>query len=469
MQAENDKLSSSNKITMANLMIRRNQEMTLRQGILKLTGEFHKEQMDYKEKCRSRIKNYLKISGLHMTEEEMDESIEGGNLFNTVSLMTAEKDKKLLFEDVKSRHEDIIKLEGSIRELHEMFQDLTMLVESQGEMADHIETNVISAKGLAFKALDNVKGAEAAKRRNIKDISVNNILQIFYVSIYYDFFIYSSASMSSQSSSSGSGKSGEGEKYFIGDFSIEIPKNGSGLTFYPFTAKLKIQKIDVLSCFVGLMLVGDKFLLINNKPATDAKQLNGLVTVKFRRDLRYKVIEVRREKSEKEGYEIIFLQLHWRPQIGLGIQLVKTDGSVIIFMVEPNSIISNHFFAGDRIISVNGVLMIDVDVTKNAFRDYIANSLPIDIKLERKLKKTIQKLPADVTQIMERRNGFWLKPTTLTSISAVDESKYKVYHVKSVESVPIDVDNSGNKLKKTPSRSGSNSSLDENKKKRKKR
>uniref|UniRef100_A0A915LMF1 t-SNARE coiled-coil homology domain-containing protein n=1 Tax=Meloidogyne javanica TaxID=6303 RepID=A0A915LMF1_MELJA len=157
MQAENDKLSSSNKITMANLMIRRNQEMTLRQGILKLTGEFHKEQMDYKEK-----------SGLHMTEEEMDESIEGGNLFNTVSIMTAEKDKRLLFEDVKSRHEDIIKLEGSIRELHEMFQDLAMLVESQGEMADHIETNVICAKELAFKALDNVKGAEAAKRRNIK-------------------------------------------------------------------------------------------------------------------------------------------------------------------------------------------------------------------------------------------------------------------------------------------------------------
>ncbi|KAL7078979.1 hypothetical protein ACQ4LE_001045 [Meloidogyne hapla] len=167
MQAENDKLSSS-KITKANLMIRRNQEMTLRQGILKLTGEFHKEQMDYKEKCRSRIKNYLKISGLFMSEEEMDEAIEGGNLFNTVSIMTAEKDKKLLFEDVKSRHEDIIKLEGSIRELHEMFQDLAMLVESQGEMADHIETNVICAKELAYKALENVKGAEAGKRRNIK-------------------------------------------------------------------------------------------------------------------------------------------------------------------------------------------------------------------------------------------------------------------------------------------------------------
>jgi t-SNARE complex subunit (syntaxin) len=57
-----------------------------------------------------------------MSDEEMDEAIEGGKLFNTVSIMTAEKDKKLLFEDVKSRHEDIVRLEGSIRELHEMFQ-----------------------------------------------------------------------------------------------------------------------------------------------------------------------------------------------------------------------------------------------------------------------------------------------------------------------------------------------------------
>uniref|UniRef100_A0A915LMB2 PDZ domain-containing protein n=1 Tax=Meloidogyne javanica TaxID=6303 RepID=A0A915LMB2_MELJA len=127
-------------------------------------------------------------------------------------------------------------------------------------------------------------------------------------------------------------------------------------------------------------------------------------------------------------------KLHWCPHVGLGIQLVKTDDNVIIPMVEPNSIISNHFFAGDKIISVNGVLMFEVDATKIAFREYIANNQPIDIKLERKVNlKTIQKLPGD-----------------------------------SVESVPIAVDDSGKKLKKTPSPSGSNSSLDGSKEKRKK-
>uniref|UniRef100_A0A915NXI8 PDZ domain-containing protein n=1 Tax=Meloidogyne floridensis TaxID=298350 RepID=A0A915NXI8_9BILA len=138
--------------------------------------------------------------------------------------------------------------------------------------------------------------------------------------------------------------------------------------------------MDILCCFAGLMLVGDKFLLINDKPATDAKQLNGLVT---------------------------------------------------------------------------------------AFRHCAENSLPIKVKLERKIAVT-EKVPNDVLQILERRNGFWYKPSPLNSISDVDESEYKVYHVKSVESVTIAFDDSGKKLKKIPSPSGSNSSLDGSKEKKKK-
>lgn len=43
----------------------------------------------------------------------------------------ADRDKKMLFEDVKSRHDDILKLEAAIRELHEIYQDMAMLVDSQ--------------------------------------------------------------------------------------------------------------------------------------------------------------------------------------------------------------------------------------------------------------------------------------------------------------------------------------------------
>lgn len=38
---------------------------------------------------------------------------------------------KQTLADIEARHADIIKLETSIRELHDMFMDMAMLVESQ--------------------------------------------------------------------------------------------------------------------------------------------------------------------------------------------------------------------------------------------------------------------------------------------------------------------------------------------------
>jgi syntaxin 1A len=38
---------------------------------------------------------------------------------------------KQTLADIEARHADIIKLENSIRELHDMFMDMSMLVENQ--------------------------------------------------------------------------------------------------------------------------------------------------------------------------------------------------------------------------------------------------------------------------------------------------------------------------------------------------
>lgn len=38
---------------------------------------------------------------------------------------------KQTLADIEARHADIVKLENSIRELHDMFMDMAMLVESQ--------------------------------------------------------------------------------------------------------------------------------------------------------------------------------------------------------------------------------------------------------------------------------------------------------------------------------------------------
>uniref|UniRef100_A0AC34G689 t-SNARE coiled-coil homology domain-containing protein n=1 Tax=Panagrolaimus sp. ES5 TaxID=591445 RepID=A0AC34G689_9BILA len=148
--------------------IRRDQVLVLNRAVTKVLMDFNNEQIRYKEKCKTRMHQYLKIADNQMTDDEIDSAIEKGHFYNTTSLLMGDRDKKLLYEDVKSRHEDIVKLEKSIAELHEMFQDVAMLVESQGEMLNIIENNVNNATEYARKAHTNVTQAREAKQRNMK-------------------------------------------------------------------------------------------------------------------------------------------------------------------------------------------------------------------------------------------------------------------------------------------------------------
>lgn len=66
---------------------------------------------------------------------------------------------KQTLADIEARHADIIKLETSIRELHDMFMDMAMLVESQVNTHSHY---------LAFRYLDIFKHAR------------NNILKSYH-------------------------------------------------------------------------------------------------------------------------------------------------------------------------------------------------------------------------------------------------------------------------------------------------
>merc|ERR1711953_1523356 len=60
---------------------------------------------------------------------------------------------KQTLADIEARHADIIKLETSIKELHDMFLDMAMLVDSQGEMIDRIVDYVQTATQDTKKAL----------------------------------------------------------------------------------------------------------------------------------------------------------------------------------------------------------------------------------------------------------------------------------------------------------------------------
>ncbi|XP_022251912.1 syntaxin-like isoform X1 [Limulus polyphemus] len=144
----------------ADFRIRKTQHSMLSQKFVEVMTDYNKTQTDYRERCKARIQRQLEITGKVTTNEELEDMLETGNpaIFTQGIIMETQQAKQTL-ADIEARHNDIIKLENSIRELHDMFMDMAMLVESQGEMIDRIEYQVEHAKDYIEAAKQDTKKA----------------------------------------------------------------------------------------------------------------------------------------------------------------------------------------------------------------------------------------------------------------------------------------------------------------------
>ncbi|CAL1540583.1 unnamed protein product [Lymnaea stagnalis] len=146
----------------ADLRIRKTQHATLSRKFVEVMNDYNACQIDYRERCKGRIKRQLAITGKTTTNEELEDMIESGNpaIFTQGIIMETQQAKQTL-ADIEARHNDIMKLETSIRDLHDMFMDMAMLVESQGEMIDRIEYNV-------EQAVDYIETAKMDTKKAVK-------------------------------------------------------------------------------------------------------------------------------------------------------------------------------------------------------------------------------------------------------------------------------------------------------------
>jgi syntaxin 1A len=156
----------------ADLRIRKTQHSTLSRKFVEVMTEYNRTQTDYRERCKGRIQRQLEITGRQTTNEELEEMLEQGNpaVFTQGIIMETQQARQTL-ADIEARHADIIKLENSIKELHDMFMDMAMLVENQGEMIDRIEYHVEHAVDYVQTATQDTKKAlkyqSKARRKKI--------------------------------------------------------------------------------------------------------------------------------------------------------------------------------------------------------------------------------------------------------------------------------------------------------------
>jgi syntaxin 1B/2/3 len=141
----------------------------LKSKFIEVLKETQNTQIEYKTAVKGKISRQAKIIDPTLTNEQIEEVCNdpdgAGKLLANKMLGTGHMKLKNAVADIQDKYKDIRKLEKSVEIIHQLFIDMQMLVQAQGEMLDNIELNIQEAHDYTKKA--NVQLAKAKKSHQI--------------------------------------------------------------------------------------------------------------------------------------------------------------------------------------------------------------------------------------------------------------------------------------------------------------
>jgi len=195
-QATIDKLSKKESMVSkeySELRMRKTQISTASSRFLEIWAEYNTDQLEFRDAVKNNLKKNIRITNSAMTDEEIENKIDSGDTdaFSAAIIKETAIAKDQLMA-VESRHQEMLKLEASIIEVHEMFMDLSNMVSMQGEQIDRIEDHINSAvidvetgRGELFKAQKN---KIAANKKKICLISTGIIIALILLLVILSEF-----------------------------------------------------------------------------------------------------------------------------------------------------------------------------------------------------------------------------------------------------------------------------------------
>jgi t-SNARE complex subunit (syntaxin) len=122
---------------------------TLTKKFMDCMKDYQKAQQKYKADMKNKVKRQVQIVNPEASEADIDAVMRAGgdqgSIYKSAILQGADQSIKDVYLNCQDKYQDVLRLEQSVAELHQMFLDLALLVEQQGEMLDQIEFQVRSA------------------------------------------------------------------------------------------------------------------------------------------------------------------------------------------------------------------------------------------------------------------------------------------------------------------------------------
>uniref|UniRef100_A0A4W6CMZ9 Syntaxin 11b, tandem duplicate 1 n=1 Tax=Lates calcarifer TaxID=8187 RepID=A0A4W6CMZ9_LATCA len=157
------KLEEAHGSNSAITRIARTQYACLSTGFRDAMFDYNETEMSHRENCKAQIQRQMEIVGREVTGEQVEEMIETGQwyIFND-NIVTEGKTAR----SIKGRHKELVELEARMKEVHELFLNMAVLVEEQGCMLNNIESNVCRTEEYVEKINVHIKRALQYKKKN---------------------------------------------------------------------------------------------------------------------------------------------------------------------------------------------------------------------------------------------------------------------------------------------------------------
>ncbi|XP_042546322.1 syntaxin-11 [Dipodomys spectabilis] len=129
--------------------------------------EYNQAEMKQRDNCKLRIQRQLEIMGKDVSGEQIEAMCEQGkwDVFSE-NLLADVKGARAALNEIETRHRELLRLESRIRDVHELFLQMAVLVEKQADTLDVIELNVQKTVDYTGEAKVQVGKAVQYRKKN---------------------------------------------------------------------------------------------------------------------------------------------------------------------------------------------------------------------------------------------------------------------------------------------------------------
>ncbi|XP_008583075.1 PREDICTED: syntaxin-11 [Galeopterus variegatus] len=129
--------------------------------------EYNQAEMKQRENCKIRIQRQLEIMGKDVSGDQIEDMFEQGkwDVFSE-NLLADVKGARAALNEIESRHRELLRLEGRIRDVRELFLQMAVVVEEQADTLNVIELNVQKTCEYTGQAKAQIRQAEQYKKKN---------------------------------------------------------------------------------------------------------------------------------------------------------------------------------------------------------------------------------------------------------------------------------------------------------------